>query len=957
MTVDIEYFRQQFYLEAKEIIEKVSEDILKAEANPDDTELLNSIFRGIHTIKGSAGGFELHEISTFTHHLEGLLDALRNGDIKISPEIVDIVLNGIDHIAKMIDDCKAGVSPQIDEELVERFKSASHKAQVVKAQKTETTIGAKSNAEGLLSDIPEDIEANLKKYSEEGYNLFKVNVKYSSDDYANGFDPIRLLRNLKASSVYYKALCGGCDLPTLPELDPFNLYLKPTVYVATDLTKEDVLDLAFDAELLEVSEIKLKDSQIPTTLDRLEEVDSENLKEFMIDALEAVQSIEQHIINYERHSDKEALNAIFRAVHTLKGDADYIGLKRFALFAHSLENILESLKNGTLRRSHEIINTLLKAIDCIKNTVTNIQAGKGYPPELETISKRLADLSNTEAETPQSEFPEDVRVVFIEQINQFKEILTLNMHFESIDDAVVRNLSRTLSDLKRTSQGIGLMSLATLADKAIASVEKSDPELLKRCFKDIFTFIDGLTSGSKRLGEILVEEGKITEEDIKEVVQRQKPVGELLIESGKVAPEDVQEALKKQSIMELAAQLKPQVTLQKADDEAKTMRVHEHKIDAFGNLIGEVVVARNTYEYLFSSLNNIPGIDRQLIKAFKDNLYEISRLAERLQEGVMSLRMIPIKNVFQKFNRVVRDISRKQGKDIALITQGEETEIDKKVADMLSDPLIHIVRNACDHGIETIDERKKKGKEPQGTVILSAAQEGSNLVIKIIDDGKGIDRQRLYQKALSMGLTQYSSPDDPELLNLIFMAGVSTKEKVTDISGRGVGMDVVKTTVDALGGKVFVNSQTDAGTEVTLMLPTSMGIAPALLVEADAKAYAIPLDYVIETIKLPPNQIKTLHDRLGIYHRGSVIPCERLNTLLYAHERTRRLAVDKDEVPVVVLKAKSGRYGVMVDKLYKNLDIAIKPLPESLAGLDFISGVSIMGDGKVVLVLNPDRIN
>ncbi|MCX8069059.1 MAG: Hpt domain-containing protein, partial [Thermodesulfovibrionales bacterium] len=943
MTVDFEYYRQQFYIEAKEIIENVSEDILRAEANPDDMELLNSIFRGIHTIKGSAGGFELNEISTFTHHLEGLLDALRNGVVKINPEIVDIVLNGVDHISKMIDDCKAGLSPHIDEDLVQRFKTASGKAADGIKQTKDTDAMSSDISKSIYASLPKDLVDTFKHYAQEGYHIFEVKVKYTNEEYSNGFDPIRLLKNLKTSSVYYKATCADCQIPPFAEFNPLHLYLHPTVYVATDLSKDDIIDLAFDISLLEVTEVVFEDKKLSSHTILIEDIDKDNLKEFMSDALESMQTIESHIINYEKQNDKNALNAIFRAVHTLKGDADYIGLKKFAIFTHNFENLLEALKNGTLNRSHEIVNTLLKAVDCMKNTIANIQLGKGYPLELDAIAKRLDDLTNTKSQQTNTELPDDVRVIFIEQVSQFKEILTINMHFESADDANARTLLRTLSDLKRISQGIGLMSLATLADKAIAVVQNVDSANVKKSLQDIFTFIDGLTSGAKRLGEILVQDGKVTEDDINEIVQRQKPVGELLIETGKVAAEDVQEALKKQSIMELASQLKPQVTLQKGDDEAKTMRVHEHKIDAFGNLIGEMVVARNTYEYLFSALSQNSGIDRQMLKAFKDNLYEMTRLAQRLQEGVMSLRMIPIKNVFSKFNRVVRDISRKQGKDIALITQGEDTEIDKKVADMLSDPLIHIVRNACDHGIEPIDERKRKNKVPQGTVILSASQEGSNLVIKVIDDGKGIDKARLYQKALSMGYTHYTSEDDPELLNFIFMAGVSTKEKVTDISGRGVGMDVVKTTVDALGGKVYVNSQPDAGCEVTLMLPTSMGIAPALLVEADKRMYAIPLDYVIETVKLSASEIKTLHDRLGIYHRGTVIACERLKSLLYNTERCRKLDTYIDEIPVVVLKSRAGRYGVIVDRFFKNLDIAIKPLPESLEGLDIISGVSIMG--------------
>jgi len=315
--------------------------------------------------------------------------------------------------------------------------------------------------------------------------------------------------------------------------------------------------------------------------------------------------------------------------------------------------------------------------------------------------------------------------------------------------------------------------------------------------------------------------------------------------------------------------------------------------------------------------------------------------------------MIPIKNVFGRFQRVVRDISKRQGKSIELIIDGGETEIDKKVADMLSDPLIHLVRNACDHGIETPKERREVSKPETGTLILRAMQEGSNLIIKVIDDGRGIDRKKLYEKAKSMGL-DIPMDDTRRLYELIFMPGISTRENVTDISGRGVGMDVVKTTINSLGGSVQVISEEGKGTEITMTIPMNMGVTMALMIEVDGDIYAIPMDNVVETVKLSNSRLRRIHDRMGFYYRGQVLPVEKLSILLCKNGRPEEIS--EDEVPIVVLRSQKGKFGIIVDNFVQNMEIAIKPVPQQLSDIDIISGVTVLGDGRVVLLLNPEKL-
>ena len=967
MMDEMEYYRRQFYVEAKEIIEKATEDVLKAETEPDNIELLNSIFRGVHTIKGSAGGFELEEISEFAHHLETLLDKLRNREIELTSEIVDIILNGLDYIAKMIEDCEKGLKPEINYELIEKFKSfaiPSKESENIRDIETSEKIHKEEAVSIKREEIPLEIVENLKDYYERGYKVYKILIKYTTDEYINGFDPLIFLKNLKSNTVYYQAITDISTVPPIKDFNPLTLYLQPVIYIATDLNTEEIKDLVFDETLIEIIDLSLqfKVPEKPEEFIPFEAIDKDVFNEFMIDAFEALDTIEKNILAYEKDNSLEALNAIFRAVHTLKGDADYIGLNVLAKFCHNLETLLERLRSGKVKRTPTIIDTLLKAIDILRITIVNLKTNKGYPFTIHQVESELKEILSSKEPLKEEPIlsketlpPEDTLNIFLDQASQFRDIIKIYLP-KGLDEQNLKIILRALRSIKSSASYIGLYTLSQMVEKALSLHEEKKIEDFQKELKSIEAFLEGLLSGGvKKLGEILLEDQKITEKDLKEALSKQKKIGEILIEEGKVKKEDVQEALKKQRLMETGAQLSSKVTV-KAEEEIKTMRVDERKIDNLTNLIGELVVVRNTYEYLLNSLINLFELNRQILRAFKDNLYQFTRLSYSLQEGVMSLRMIPIKNVFQRFHRAVRDIARKQGKLIKFITEGEETEIDKKIADMLSDPLIHLVRNACDHGIEHPDERKAKGKPEEGTVILNAFQEGSNLIIKVIDDGKGIDRKKLFEKAKERGFS-FQSPDDPELLNVIFMPGFSTKEKATDISGRGVGMDVVKTTVESLGGKVYISSEKDWGTEVTLVIPTSIGITSALLIEENNKIFAIPIDYVLETLKIPASKIRRIHDRIGIYYRGSILPCEKLINLLYQKERTFRLGYDEDiEVPIIVLKTRNGSFGVLIDKLYKKTEIAIKPVPETLSNIEIISGVSIMGDGKVVLVLNPEKL-
>ena len=946
MAGDAEYYRREFFKEAREILEAVNNDILRAEAEPDNKELLNAIFRGVHTIKGSAGVFEMNEISEFAHHLEGVLDALRGGLLKVEPDIVDMVLAGADHLERMLDDYEKGKIPEIDKDLVERFKTLCNE---VNEEPVESDTQSKSLPDKLgfplrfnnhqSTIVNPEIDERLRQLGSEGLNAFKIKVNYTSEVFENGFDPVVFLRNLRASSRFYRAITEERAVPPIHDFKPLNLYLHPMVYIGTELSLDEVRDLAFDPDLVQVDALMFEASDQLGLEGDIPNIDKEDLDEFVLGSTEIISSMEKAIIDYERTSSSDALNSIFRGAHTLKGDSDYIGLTSVTTFAHAFETLLERLRNGSLRRTPEIVDLILKAIDALKDSISRISK-REFSIDLSDIQVQLENVGSgasvkektlaTDGERgdPLQNLSDETREVFMEQVRQNREILSSHLKASPLEPSKMKIVMRSLNGLKMASEFVGAATLSALIDTAIRDIEKSDDKVLSEDLTKIITFLEGLEDNRKETGEILVDKVKVSKDDVDEV-------------------------LKKQAVTEVAKQLTPAP----AKQEIRTMRVDEGKIEDFSNMIGELLVARNTYEYLINKLVNADGNLREVIKLFKDNLHLFTRLTNDLRHGIMSVRMIPIKGTFQKFNRVVRDISRRQKKSIELITEGEETEIDKKVADILSEPLVHIVRNACDHGIEKPQERISAGKPDKGTILLRAFHEGNNLIIKIIDDGRGINRHALYEKAKSLGM-DFKSPDDDSLLDLIFMPGFSTKKEVTDVSGRGVGMDVVRACLDSLKGDVKVSSEEGKGTEITLTIPMTMGISNVLLVESNDKTYAIPFESVIETIKISPDKFVRAGDRFIFHYRGKVIPAEALERILGENHTTIDLQ-DTDSVErwsLVILKSGTRTSGIVVDRFIGNMEMAVKPVPPVLSHIDIITGVSILGDGRLVLVLNPEKL-
>ncbi len=974
-------FRRMFLEEARELLERVSDDVLQAEANPDDKDILHSIFRSIHTLKGNAGTFEADAVSAFAHHLEGVLDVLRNDSLGLEPEIVDLILAGADHLGTMLGAFEEGTEPSVNEALVLQLKKviADSSEGVFDAD-----FGAGDNSR-FLQECREGLAAAadfLDRLRREPDNKDLLDDFYTEVHIVVAGAGLNKLETVvKAGTPLEEILIrlrdGDSALPIpVTELQRELRFLDDTVAALTTGGSLPVADLSSNT-----TEKEAVAAVIPI-------IDEGDIAAFLEDAREHIDAMERAVIEYEKSAGRDPLDELFRGAHTIKGDADYLQLDLTTRFSHALEEVLDLLRREKLSADREIIDLLLDGVDGLRSIIQSLAKG-AVVQELPAVYEQLAATAGIRDEAAGggtscvqdqlAALPDDMREVFLEQIFQQQVILT--DHSKSPlapDDYEI--IKRALSGLERASAFVEMPTMTTLLARAAALLEGEESPLLV-AVNEIVSFIDGFSDGPKMvgeilvadgsvsqsdldgaleeqkpLGEILVEQGKVSREDVYDALTRQKTVGEILVEQGKVEESDVSQALKKQDLMEVGRALRPDKI---AARESRTMRVDEDKVGEFGNLISEMLVARNSYEYLINGISkiNTPQQLAAYTRSLKDNLHIFSRLVGDMHHQIMAMSMIPIKGIFQKYTRVVRDIARKQHKDIQLILRGEETEVDKKVADSLSDPLIHLIRNACDHGIESPVVRKKAGKPEKGTVTLAASHLGSNLIIEINDDGGGINLNKLVAKAMESGI-DVDGMGEQEVLALIFRAGLSTMEQSTNLSGRGVGMDVVRNTIDSLGGNVHVSSREGEGTSLTMTVPMTMGISVVLLIEAGGQSYGFPFEHVLETIKIRPADLHKTTRNLMFHYRDQVIQARFLENILAHGGRSRETSdiYPDEDLSVVILHAAGKKLGIIVDSFVRNMEMAIKPLPAALAHIEAVSGASILGDGRLVLILNPANL-
>ena len=642
---------------------------------------------------------------------------------------------------------------------------------------------------------------------------------------------------------------------------------------------------------------------------------SEIFESFVVETKETLEKLDLDLVQLESSPDNaDLLNEIFRSFHTVKGTSGFLGLVKMQALTHRLEDILNKLRKGEALLNTQIMDGILDGYDSLGELLDVVENYKNedYDTDkvirsLEIIIKNMNGESNeTDTEDLEPELVEDepeiAEVEVVEENIEEAPIVFDELDEDELQKAFIANSKKINSESKSSN-------LAITTDE-VATIEVSDEK----------------NEDKKQTGPIEVElnlgnKNKTVSSALKKDVIPEKPI--------------------KNQINDKQAQSKTAVE--------QTIRVDVERLDELLNLVSELVLGRNRLAQLNTDVS-VKYEGTEIARNLGDTARQIDLLTTELQLAVMKTRMIKIGKVFNRFPRLVRDLSKETGKDINLVINGEKTELDKTLIEEINDPLVHLIRNSVDHGVEPPEKRIEAGKNPKGTITLSAEHEGNHIIISIIDDGKGIDPEVIVNKAISKGIITKEKSEElskQEIFNLIFAPGFSTAEKVTNVSGRGVGMDVVKTNVSRLRGIIDVDSEVGKGTRIDIKLPLTLAIIQGLLVKVIGETIILPLSSVVEVVKVPKKEIYKVNKTECIKLRERVLPLINIDNLLY-HSDTFKKETDKQFVVVIGLAEK--RYGIKVDDLVGQKEIVIKSLGKYLGNIEGIAGSTIMGDGTVVMI-------
>lgn len=675
---------------------------------------------------------------------------------------------------------------------------------------------------------------------------------------------------------------------------------------------------------------------------------SDPVATFRVEAAELFEQLEAVLLDIEsRPDDKELIDTAFRALHTIKGSGAMFGFDAASAFTHHVENAFDMVRKGQAAVSRDLIEVALAAKDHMRTLIEEPEAAP--PGRSDAILSRLAQVMGAAASAQLSAPAKQDGSAAARP----PERTTYRIAFKLAPYALKMGANPLL--LLRELRDLGDCTVALIGDD-VPPLEELDPcasylawecllttEHPRSAIDEVFMFVaddmdlavEPVTPETRRLGEILVESKAVTPDQLARVLETQPKLGTLLVKEGLVSDDKINAALAAQGHLRGEAE-------KAAKKEDAGVRVQAERLDDLMDQVGELVIAQARLRQLASRTQDVH------LSALVE---EIERLSSQLRDTTMGIRMVAIGSLFGRFRRLVRDLSRELGKEVSLTMSGEETELDKTVIERLHDPLVHLIRNSLDHGVEAPERREAAGKSRQGRIHLSAVHSGAQVLIQIQDDGAGIDPARIRAKAEESGLIPPGADlGESEVLQLIFAPGFSTAAKVTSVSGRGVGMDVVKRSIDALRGSIDIAGAPNRGTEITLRLPLTLAIIDGLLVRVGDGRYVIPLSAVEECVELTAadDLRSTGRDFLNI--RDEVVPFIRLKTLF---------SVNKPPEPfqkVVVVSTGDARVGLAVDQIIGDYQTVIKSLSKIHAGVQTFSGATILGDGTVALILDVPRL-
>lgn len=672
------------------------------------------------------------------------------------------------------------------------------------------------------------------------------------------------------------------------------------------------------------------------------------LEVFLDEGREHLQSINQNLLRLENNpNDMSIINEIFRSAHTLKGMSATMGFEDMANLTHQMENVLDGIRNGKLVFSSQLLDIIFGGIDHLENMIESIAEGGDGKEDVEEVIAKLKAIETGQA--LDSSIGEVVATVIEDKTDQsfgkeYKQIydefeLTVleqaqEQGFHTYEVTVIVR-SDTLLKAARVYMVFDVLEKMGDVVKSSPSTEDLEEENFNDEFVVTLVTKDGQDDVKKKIMKVSEIDNVIVKNiDVQKIKQLKNTELDLNVKNKQnTDSKKVERTRQKQNLK------KETKTNSKTN---KTIRVNIERLDTLMNLFEELVIDRGRLDQIAKEVNH-----QELIETVE----KMSRVTNDLQSVVLTMRMVPVETVFNRFPKMVRQLSRELNKKINLKIIGADTELDRTVIDEIGDPLVHLLRNSVDHGIESPEIRLKKGKSEEGTIELKAYHSGNYVFIEINDDGAGINREKVATKAVQKGFIseeEKATLSDNEIYNLILSSGFSTAEKVSDISGRGVGLDVVKSTIESLGGTVSVHSKENVGTQFIIQLPLTLSIISVMLVNVQEETYAIPLSSIIETAIIRESDIRYAHEQPVFDYRGNVVPLLYLDQIFDVPQ-----VKEKDEyLSTIIIRKGDKLAGLIVDSFIGQEDIVLKSLGNYLTNVFAISGATILGDGKVALIVD-----
>lgn len=885
---------ESFLQEARENLSFIDQNI--ESLGDGDTELVNSVFRAAHTLKGGSGIVGFTSVKDITHHAEDLLDMVRDGKVEPSKSVIEALYNAFDEVMNLIEAAEETEDiVEADEDTVTEIvqtlcdcmgKSSEKTAWALPINILEDKSTIANLSLNFLRGSGISIPIQLPAITEENFQderLYAIVFDIDESCMVYGNDPAYTLSLLGDKVKYvYSCMSENSARSVLSGLDDedglnLNIQIIAFVYASYSDIEEALYNFIEDLIFLPLDIVTL------LGINNGEVHSLDIMKDLSTNAKKSI-------------SDKEKLKSIIEESLLLIGE--------------------ETLQYAQLQRFLDIIdcNDDLSGLNSFFDGLASATVYDGKLSE----NKETKDLD---------EEVHEAKAVVVDEntINGMKMIIKQQIiQLESSDE--VELFDRVKEIISKTAKVIGITmgaisSKEELLNFAASLLISKDNEINKEVEEHI---PDEPEKSTQSIEELVREEPLSPVAGIAEV---EEEIEEVYLAHEEVSPKNVD---KKRNVI------------------GKTVKIEQESVDSLMNIIGELLVAKNSLPYLADSVENMN--DEETKRGIMEKYTFINRLSEQLQDLIMSMRMLPISYVFDRYPKLVRDISKQLGKKVKLHMEGAETKLDKNIIEMMADPMIHIMRNSLDHGIEMPDAREAKGKTSEGNVHLKAYAQSDKIIIEIKDDGAGINVERVVQKVIEKNLLtmeQIDAMDDNAKAELVLLAGLSTAETITEFSGRGVGMDVVKKSIEGFGGTISIKTKKDLGTTITLSIPVSLAVTSLLHVEMNEVHYGLPMDSVQETVKINKDKIEALHNEPFIYLRGKIIPLLFVNSMLDLNE------IKNKELSIVVLNIKGNALAVVVNKLLGQLDVVQKPLGGMLEGHPVFSGTALLGNGQIIMMIDP----